>query len=53
MLAARTQKQKSKAEKTTPKNYFDMMSSTVLLQLSFYLQKFFFYYAKTNHSKHE
>ena len=41
-------------EKTTPfsKKYFDMMSSTVLLQLNFYLQKFIFYNAKINHSNH-
>ena len=41
-------------EKTTPvsKKYFDMLSSTVLLQLSFYLQKFIFYYAKINYSNH-
>ena len=41
-------------EKTTPlsKKYFDMMSSTVLLQLNFYLQKFIFYKSKINHSNH-
>ena len=41
-------------EKTTPlsKKYFDMMSSTVLEQLNFYLQKFIFYNAKINYSNH-
>ena len=41
-------------EKTTPvsKKYFDMLSSTVLLQLNFYLQKFIFYYAKINYSNY-
>ena len=41
-------------EKTTPlsKKYFDMISSTVLLQLNFYLQKFIFYNAKINYSNH-
>ena len=41
-------------EKTTPlsKKYFDIMSSTVLLQLNFYLQKFIFYSAKINYSNH-
>ena len=41
-------------EKTTPlsKKYFDMMSSTALLELNFYLQKFIFYNAKSNYSNH-
>ena len=41
-------------EETTPlsKKYSGMMSSTVLLQLNFYLQKFIFYNAKINHSNH-
>ena len=40
--------------KTTPlsKKYFDMMSSTVSLQLNFYLQKFIFYNTKINYSNH-
>ena len=39
-------------EKAKPlsKKYFDMMSSTVFLQLNFYLQNFIFYNAKINHS---
>ena len=32
--------------------YFDMMSSTVLLLLNFYLQKFILYNAKINYSDH-
>ena len=41
-------------EKTTPlsKKYFDLMSSTVLLQLNFYSQKFVFHIAKINHLNH-
>ena len=41
-------------EKTTPlsKKYFNMMPSTVLLQLNFCLQKFIFYNAKINYSNH-
>ena len=41
-------------EKTTPlsRKYFDMMPSTVLLQLNFYLQKFILYNAKINYSNH-
>ena len=41
-------------EKTTTlsKKYFDLMSSTVLLQLNFYLQKFVFHIAKINHLNH-
>ena len=30
----------------------DMMSSTILIQLNFYLQKFIFYNAKINYSNH-
>ena len=47
-------KQRWKGDKTTPfsKKYFNMMSSTVLLQLNFYLQKFIFYNAKINYSNH-
>ena len=41
-------------EKTTllSKKYLDMMCSTVLLQLNFYLQKFIFYNAKINYLNH-
>ena len=39
-------------ENTTPlsKKCFDMMYSTVLLQLNFYLQMFIFYNAKISYS---
>ena len=54
MLAMSPQSQSYSGEKTTPlsKKYFDLMSSTVLLQLHFYLQKFVFHIAKINHLNH-